>query len=143
MKYNNRHIEQFVVVDDVGVTLFLCKVHIQKTYANMNVLSFDDPARAIDYFKNYFSIRPLETILLLDVNMPQFSGWDVLELLGDIDTSVKEKITIFMLTSSINPLDRQRAEEHPFVSGYLDKPLTGPSLVQVLRETEASEQLML
>jgi len=50
------------------------------------------------------------------------NGWDFLEEYARICTGREDKI--IMLSSSIDFQDRQRAKEFPYVSGFIEKPLT-------------------
>lgn len=131
---NNCSIDQFVIIDDTGITLFLCKIIIQKSFENVPVVSFNSPTRAIEYFNTYFCIRPMKTIVFLDINMPEYTGWEVLESLNDPEGSIKEHTTVFMLSSSIDPENKRRAIKHPMVAGYLEKPLSRTSLAEALQE---------
>ncbi len=63
-------------------------------------------------------------VIFLDVNMPIMSGFDFLqaatEEFGDGFTSR----VVIMLTTSLNPEDRKRAEAFKVVRDFLNKPLT-------------------
>jgi CheY-like chemotaxis protein len=63
-------------------------------------------------------------IVYLDINMPNLSGWEILDKFNAFPPSVKKNVRIFMLSSSIDPKDRRRASENQLVNGYIEKPLT-------------------
>ena len=56
-------------------------------------------------------------LILLDINMPLINGWEFLEFLKALNRMVTLP-TILMLSTSLNPVDRQRAEENKIVSGF-------------------------
>jgi CheY-like chemotaxis protein len=70
-------------------------------------------------------------ILLLDINMPQLNGWEVLDSLE----SLADPPTIYMLSSSIDKHDINRAQKHKLVRAYLAKPLTTESIQRILDES--------
>lgn len=56
--------------------------------------------------------------------MPGLSGWNVLDKLSMLSKDIKEKISIVMVSSSIDPKDKIKANECSLVIGYLEKPLS-------------------
>ena len=127
-------ISQFIVIDDDHPTLFMCKIIIQRTCKDMRVVNYDNPQLAIDYFVSDFTKNPIETVVLLDINMPEISGWEVLDSLLTLDRNIQKHITVFMLSSSIDPKDQQRALNYPCVSSYLEKPLNLTSLKGIMNK---------
>ncbi len=132
-------IDQFIVIDDDASTLFLCKIIIERLFKDMTVTTYNNPQNAIDYFVNAYSDSPTKTVIILDINMPQCSGWEVLDVLNTLNKEVKESFTVIMLSSSIDPKDKMQAINHPLVLGYLEKPLTVARLDELL-QTKADKQ---
>ncbi len=50
------------------------------------------------------------TSLLLDLNMPVMGGFDFMERFNGLNLKIKDKITIVVLSSSINQTDVERAK---------------------------------
>jgi CheY-like chemotaxis protein len=67
-------------------------------------------------------------LMLLDINMPEMNGWEVLERLSVDD----DAFTLYILSSSIDRHDLERAQKHPLVTDYLSKPLTGALVERML-----------
>jgi len=65
---------------------------------------------------------PLPDIILLDINMPIMNGWEFLEQVSKTD--LNHPIKIFMVSSSINQDEVDRANSYPLVAEYIVKPLT-------------------
>ena len=130
-------IKQFIAIDDDHATLFMCRVIIQRTFKDVSVVTYSNPQSAIGYFKNEFSLNPIETVILLDINMPEISGWDVLVSLHLLDNVLKEKINVIMLSSSIDAKDKQQAIEFPLVTAYIEKPLTIARLEEEMEKIKA------
>jgi CheY-like chemotaxis protein len=64
-------------------------------------------------------------IIFLDINMPEMNGFDFLDELKVIaGDHFDQGCKIVMVTSSLNEKDRERAMSYPFVSNYMEKPLT-------------------
>jgi CheY-like chemotaxis protein len=75
----------------------------------------------------------LPDIILLDLQMPEFDGWDFLEEFSRIYTSLSKNIKIYVFSSSINPVDISRSATYPFVCDFISKPMKQETL-QLLYE---------
>jgi CheY-like chemotaxis protein len=67
---------------------------------------------------------PLPDIIFLDINMPRMNGFEFLEEYKQLDERLRSGIVITMLTTSLNPHDKERAIQSGSVSEFLNKPLT-------------------
>lgn len=67
-------------------------------------------------------------VVFLDLNMPILDGWGFLKEYENHKDKLKFNTKIFVLSSSINPDDKARAEENKYVAQYVYKPLTTTSL---------------
>lgn len=56
--------------------------------------------------------------------MPQLNGWEFLDEFAKMDEHIHQQFTIFILSSSIDSCDREKASANKFVKDYLVKPLS-------------------
>ena len=70
-------------------------------------------------------------VILLDVEMPAYDGWDFLCEYGGLPPRFTDRCLLYLLTSSINPFDIRKAQAYPLVKAYLTKPLTLANLNQI------------
>lgn len=68
-------------------------------------------------------------IILLDINMPVKNGWDFMD---EYMKQEQPNLPIYILTSSINDRDRQKAKKYECVKGFLVKPLSIDLLQELL-----------
>lgn len=75
-------------------------------------------------------------ILILDVNLPIQSGWEVLdEIEKEVKVDVLKKPFIVMSSSSIGLDDKVMARARAVVDTYIDKPLTYDKLKELMDES--------
>jgi CheY-like chemotaxis protein len=72
--------------------------------------------------------KPL--LIFLDINMPKMNGWDFLDayMLQNGD------VTVYMLSSSINQMDIERANSYEIVKDFICKPLMIDTFRHILTE---------
>jgi CheY-like chemotaxis protein len=76
--------------------------------------------------------EPLETILLLDINMALMNGWEVLEALEAYEEVIKDCFTIYMFSSSISIHDKTLSYQHRLVADCIEKPFTKQKLENIV-----------
>ena len=74
-------------------------------------------------------------VILLDIKMPEMDGFEFLDTFERMEEDIKEKTQIFMLSSSLDPFDIERAERHKYVKKMLNKPLPAHLLGELISQT--------
>ncbi len=123
---------KFIVVDNDPVNNLLCDLAIREGVSGANFLAFTDPLKAFDHISADDGDNNSMNILLLDINMPIWSGWDFVEHYDKLDEKIKNRFRIYMLSSSIDNNDKQRAMENKNVVDYIEKPLTKEKVFSLL-----------
>ncbi len=121
------------VVEDEPMQVFITTKMIKMTGMVESLMIFNNGKDAYDKLRAIIlSSEKLPEIILLDLNMPIWDGWQFLDEFTKIP--ITSKVIIYILTSSNNPDDLKRAETYNMSKNYLVKPITLGQLKTVLAE---------
>ncbi|MBN4047050.1 response regulator [bacterium AH-315-P13] len=124
-----------LLVEDDRATNFLNKYIIKKKSITKHIQVSENGLEALEFLK--LGIKDnnlLPDLIFLDINMPILNGWEFLNEYKKLEIAHKEDIVIMMLTSSINPDDKKKAEAIKEVKGFLGKPLTPFNIHNIIQE---------
>jgi CheY-like chemotaxis protein len=131
------------VIDDDSVYQFTITRTIQTHQLAKKILVFSDGEQAINFLiDNIFNSENLPDIIFLDINMPIMDGWQFLEEYVTLKPNLSKKITVFMISSSVDPTDLERAKKISEVSDYIVKPITPEALKEIILVIENQESLL-
>jgi response regulator RpfG family c-di-GMP phosphodiesterase len=121
--------EKIIIIDDNILNNKLC-IHLLKKYFStvLEISSFTSPEIGIEHIISTPKTKSATTLLLLDINMPTLSGWEVLEELDNFLQASRDNFYVFILSSSVDSRDHERAHLSPHVTAILEKPLTSVQL---------------
>jgi CheY-like chemotaxis protein len=122
---------QYIIVDDDRTNNLICEYAVKGYDPGAKVMSFTNPEAALIHIEKELEAEDqVPTVLFVDVNMPAMSGWEFLEELEKLDHGIKQKFTIYILSSSTEDFNEER-EQFPYVADFLSKPLSKSSLEQI------------
>ncbi len=124
-------IKNYIVVDDDPWNNKICTFNLKKALGDVHIHSFQLPEKGLDFIENEFKNNIQPTILFLDINMPEINGWQFLERYEKLSDEIKKSITIYMLSSSINHADIEKAKASQYVKDFISKPLLNDAIVMV------------
>jgi len=73
-------------------------------------------------------------LIFLDINMPGMNGWKFLDAYKKLPAHQRAEVIIIMLTTSLNPDDKSKAESLGDISNFMNKPLTEALLRELMTE---------
>ena len=123
---------QFILIDDDPMNNLICKLTIEMTLGQTDVKAFVDPENGLEYFQNEFAaLKDTSALLLLDIHMPNMSGWEFLESFDHLGFEVKDRVRVCILSSSIDDRDKKRSYANKNVLDFLVKPLTDKDILRI------------
>lgn len=101
-----------------------------------------DAKLIIDYLTKHAAIEALlPEVIFLDLHMPGFCGQDFLEELEALYPRLKRPITVYVISSTIDPDEIAKAKSYSFVKDFIEKPVKKDRLKQVYFECEQMHQM--
>ena len=133
---DSKPLPTIAIVDDDSIFQFTASKTIATAKLASRVLQFENGEEAILYLKeNALNRNNLPDFLFLDINMPLMDGWMFMDDYSKIGKSLAKDIQIFMVSSSIDPRDIDRARKIAEIREYITKPVTIEKFVELLRRT--------
>jgi CheY-like chemotaxis protein len=125
------------IIDDDKIYQFMLTRLIKNNMLSERIVTFMDGEKAIQYLsENKADTKNIPDIIFLDINMPIMDGWQFLEEYANIKEELKKKIVIIMLSSSVNPIDIERANKITEIADYIVKPIKSEELKRVFDSLE-------
>jgi CheY-like chemotaxis protein len=124
-------VRKYIIVDDDPFNNLLCTIQLETTLGEVDIKTFEVPEEALEFIQNECIDSITPAILFLDINMPTITGWEFLEQYGKFSEGIKKQISIYILSSSVDPRDRNKAEANKYIKGFLLKPLQSEAILSI------------
>jgi CheY-like chemotaxis protein len=111
----------FVLIEDNLIDQFVIKKLLKKVLDINPLYIANNGKEALDWLLKNANQKPL--IILLDIQMPIMNGFEFLEHFTSLEEQIKEKIQIFVLSSTLDLDEIKKVKENSYVSGFFSKPL--------------------
>jgi CheY-like chemotaxis protein len=132
----------FILIDDVAMNNLLSRYILKNNFPNSSIIEFTDPKLGLKYIEeNCDKDNSIHFITLLDIYMPVIDGWDFLDSYENFNDNIKNNCSIYVLSSSINKADSDKAIANKNVNGYALKPLTDTLVNAIVKEIEKRKNL--
>lgn len=116
-----------LLIDDDSSSNFLNNVIIDEAEVCEQIITKTGGEDALDYIQKEENAQP--DLIFLDINMPRMNGWEFLEEFVKIR---KDEVPVCMLTTSINPREKELIHNFNCVIGFETKPLSEEILNRVI-----------
>ena len=122
------------IIDDDEIYLFSVRKVIEINKLSDKVLEFRNGQEAIDFFSTCSDHEKLPDVILLDINMPVMNGWEFIEAFKNIRPGFPKDIMLYVVSSSVDSTDVDKAKSLSNVHDYLVKPMTASQLKTIYQK---------
>ncbi|MEL6624707.1 MAG: response regulator [Bacteroidota bacterium] len=125
------NLSNVMLIDDDELTNHIHKSVISKLDGVSHIRVYSDANQALSFLKNLSEEdHGFPDCIFLDINMPKMNGWDFLDVYQNLPAHASR---LFVLTSSIDQVDKTKAQSYTCVSGFISKPLKLDVLEELLQ----------
>lgn len=124
----------FIIIDDDDIFLKLGKMYLELGNCTSSVTLYNDATIALDIITGMLEHIDKKLVVFLDLNMPVLNGFGFLDLIQQVPNALDEKLSVYIMTSSLNDDDLERAKNYPIVKKYLSKPMNMDMVNEICAE---------
>ena len=117
--------KKLIFIDDSPLDHFILKRILTKYQLDYTITCTSNGAEVVAFLeRSRRGINELPDVILLDLYMPGFDGWDFLDKIQYLYPYLAKPVKIYILSSSINPRDIEHAKQYSCVQSFIFKPIT-------------------
>ncbi|MFS4415487.1 response regulator [Maribacter sp. 2307ULW6-5] len=116
--------KNILLVDDSEIDNFIHETLLKKLDVVGSITVKISGGAALEYLKELRGNTPqFPDIIFLDIRMPVMDGFAFMDAYRQLFPAATKPCRVYMLSSSLDPGDRERAAQYHEVCGFLSKPL--------------------
>ncbi|MDP2525545.1 response regulator [Maribacter dokdonensis] len=123
------------IIDDDDVFQYTI-LHTLQVHKSVNhIIPFTDGEEAMTFLKaNINNDQELPDVIFLDINMPVMDGYGFMQQYESLIPNLAKKITVYILSSSVDLVDFDKTKKINQVTDYIVKPIRDNQLTRILAE---------
>lgn len=116
-------IQKILVLDDDKIQHLLFRKKLGFLFPEVVLFFKTTPSEAIDFLQ-----ENKVDLIFLDLNLPEMSGWDLVELFKK--NSIESRL--ILVTGSVSTEDNERVKNDGFIHAIYEKPISESDLQEIL-----------
>ena len=134
MEIKNR-VNRACIIDDDPIFIYGIKRIMKEIDFCDEIIVYENGESALNELGSLVQEgKKLPDVILLDLNMPVMDGWVFLDDFVKIPNHNQDHLSLYILSSSINPSDIEKAKNYAIVDDFISKPVTISDLKHILKE---------
>ncbi len=122
-----------LAIDDDKFDNFLTSVVCKYTHTDAEFRSYTDSSEGLENLKLAITNGGYDRmILFLDLLMPGKNGWEILDLIDEINLPKETPLEIYILSVVFKKSLINQAVEHRFVRKFIEKPITIEKMKEII-----------
>jgi CheY-like chemotaxis protein len=127
---------KLVVIDDNPTDHYIMQRLLHNNYNCEQATYTYDGRLVLDYLEeNKEKDRLLPDVILLDLDMPELTGWEFLDKLENFNIGCKKNVQVHIMSSSIRSADVFHSKKYSCVNSFIVKPLSKDVINKVCEQS--------
>ncbi len=122
--------KHIALVDDDEVINLVHSEVIKRIVQDVQLEIFQSGTQLLEYLKDHDEQRL--DVIFLDIRMPEMDGFEVLEKIRDMNPKASQNSRVYVLSSTLDERDLNKAKSNPLVTDFIGKPLSFDVFRQLL-----------
>jgi CheY-like chemotaxis protein len=114
-----------LLIDDNYIDNFVTRRILESSNFADEVIVSQSGIDAINFLR---AGEIIPDVIFLDIRMPMMGGFEFLQEYDKLEIEGKKNIKIFMLSSSLDPVDLRKSTNNKYITQFVHKPLTQKTL---------------
>jgi len=115
-------IQKILILEDDKIQQLILKKKLSLLFPELLIFIHSTPTKAIDFLE----VNEVD-LIFLDVNLPEMSGWEIIDLLKK--DSIESKL--ILVSGSVSEEDKERVKKDGFIHAIYEKPVSNPDLLEI------------
>ncbi|MCR4034095.1 MULTISPECIES: response regulator [Flavobacterium] len=111
---------QFIIIEDNLIDQFVTKKLLKKGLDVNPLYIANNGKEGLEWLLKHQNNQPL--VIILDIQMPIMNGFQFLDEFERLAENIKDKIEIFVLSSTLDTDEINKVKENKYVSDFWNKP---------------------
>jgi CheY-like chemotaxis protein len=127
------NIKHVILVDDDDIFNLLHSEVLKRLIPDVRIDVFKSGVEVTEYLQREPSA--MIDLIFLDIRMPVMGGFEVLDLMATMNPDRFKNTRIYVLSSTLDDRDLQRAKATPLVTDFIGKPMSFDTMRSILGQT--------
>ena len=128
-------INKILLIDDSEPINFIHRYILDELGCVDEIITKENGEQAIDYLISLVNLKTqLPKFIFIDINMPRMNAWEFITEYRKIDSQLRLQSFVFLLTSSIDPTDLEKARGIVEINEVRDKPFNEMVIQEIIEK---------
>ena len=127
-----------LIADDDQEDRYLLHTAFEEIGLSNDIHLVENGLQVFKYLETSFEQSGMPSLIVLDLNMPILDGWGFLNYYEKLDSELRQKFNVYILSSSIDEVDINESKKYDSVRSFFSKPLTGKIIQSILSDSKSS-----
>ena len=128
-------INKILLIDDSEPINFIHRYILDELGCVDEIITTENGEEAIDYLISLVNLKTqLPKFIFIDINMPRMNAWEFITEYRKIDSQLRLQSFVFLLTSSIDPTDLEKARGIVEINEVRDKPFNEMVIQEIIEK---------